>query len=230
MSGSLTPASFKLCAVPGLEPAVPGLEPAVPGREGRELAAPGVVVLSRDTPLASVRWKVSMSSNATRSLSATSCRRGSASTGFSSMYSSDSSPASAFLRSSDSLAMGFPCKPSSFSGKARKRSRSSSWLSLLPDRSRISSDGQRVRHESGKASRQLSARLTSTSCVKTGPRFNPFATNRLPDTSNVDKFGKVPCAPEDKNATLSMKLPAKTNSSNFTKPLKASLVISRIWL
>mmetsp|Transcript_7055 Transcript_7055/g.16072 ORF Transcript_7055/g.16072 Transcript_7055/m.16072 type:complete len:332 (-) Transcript_7055:270-1265(-) len=216
INGSLTTASFRPCAVPGLEEDVLGREPPATGTAALE----------------AVRAKVFPSSVSPASMAGMAgCGGG---TGRSSKYSSASSATKTCDNSCcGNSATGLPCRANSRNETSCFRlsncSERSSWLR---DKSRISNDCQLSATLAGMSAMQFPARLSSASWGKQGKPSNACAVMRLPETSSVAKHGNNCGDPglltrKDKLANW---FPSKRNSSSLVNPLTCSGAISWIWL
>mmetsp|Transcript_11646 Transcript_11646/g.32870 ORF Transcript_11646/g.32870 Transcript_11646/m.32870 type:complete len:323 (-) Transcript_11646:617-1585(-) len=222
--GSLMPASFMPCAVPGRA------EDDVPGREevlGREPPALG------NAALEVVKAKV-FPSPAVSPASSAGVAGAEGGTGRSSRYSRAPSAVTTREKSSSCwLVTGLPCSASSLSEtRSLRRSSCSGRSNWLRERSRISSDCQLWATLAGMSAMQFPARLSSASCGRQGRPCSAFAVIWLPDTSNVAKQGSGwgdPETPTRKDRLVNW-FPSSRNSSSLVRPLTCSGVTSRIWL
>mmetsp|Transcript_42998 Transcript_42998/g.93627 ORF Transcript_42998/g.93627 Transcript_42998/m.93627 type:complete len:347 (+) Transcript_42998:659-1699(+) len=209
MRGSRTPASRRLCEVPGLEP-VPRL---LPGREG-EPAVPGRELAGTSSPSARSPLLTRM--------------------GLSSRYSKEVSREREGQSSSDCERTGLPSSSSSLRADMGLRAEMSSrFESPLPDRSRISTAGQQVTAFAGKAAMRFSAKLSSVSCAIVGSPCSSFAESWFPATSNVERLGKAaPPETPARKLKLRSRFPASRNSSRCPRPRNCSAEISEtsLWL
>mmetsp|Transcript_30150 Transcript_30150/g.84972 ORF Transcript_30150/g.84972 Transcript_30150/m.84972 type:complete len:358 (+) Transcript_30150:154-1227(+) len=215
--GSRMPASFMPCAVP-----VPGREDPVLGRE----PVSGLAVELRVSPIfmLCVRRKVAGSSSPLSLFSS----------GLSSKYSSDASPASARCSSSPIEQTGLSWRLSSLI-ETRGCSISTSWIvsrRFLP-RSRISTEGKVSPIASGISSISLPDRFSSISWSSGGRFRNAFAVSRFPDASRVARFGRhwgAPCLSEPaRKDRLCSWFPPIWKSSSFARPRSCSAVTCVIW-
>mmetsp|Transcript_39342 Transcript_39342/g.102010 ORF Transcript_39342/g.102010 Transcript_39342/m.102010 type:complete len:231 (+) Transcript_39342:650-1342(+) len=196
--------------------AVPGLEDPVLGRDGS--------LEDEESELEkSASAFVAVIPNVGFSTAGSSSSAGISGLGWSSTYSRDSKEAKMGSNDPSFEGRGFPLNNNSLSEtRPFSFARESACSKRLPERSKISREGQAETRSSVTTSRWLSAKFSSMTCSIVGSFRSASAVSVLSDTSSVDRLGMVADEPTWRKERLTNWLPDKRSSSSLPKPFKCS--------